>query len=101
MDTLRIYKKVDIHEAPWFDRIDKPELLCDFSKEETNFNTIVWWFAHNDYQWRYISIKLCEAYWVADWDIRIAEEYYNENYKEVVEKIWKTAMEIAKEIHIV
>lgn len=106
MNVLSIVKWKGLHDAPAFKRVDKAEDIMDFTKDSINFNTFVRAFAHNPLQWRYIELKLCDWFNVENWNVRVADAYYSEVktdrwYKSVVNEIWKVAMEIAEEIHII
>ena len=106
MDVLAITKWKGSHDIPkyyWTYIRDRPD--C-FTKEAMNFNTFVRAFAHNPLQWRYIELKLCDYFRVEDWDSRIIDVYHKESktekwYKSIVQEIWRVAMEIAEEIHII
>ena len=100
MNVLSIIKWEGRLDLPKFEWISKAELPTHFTKDSMNFNTIARAFAHDDFQFRYVLIKLCEYFNVENGDLRILDAYPWEDYKPFVEYIWKIAMEIAEEIHI-
>ena len=101
MNVLSIIKWLGRHDAPKFNWIKKATEPNHFILESINFNTFIRAFAHDKLQWRYIELKLCEYFRVENWNIRLMDAYPEEDCKSFVEYIWKVAMEIAEEIHIV